>query len=98
MSFQNQLSHEVRSFTLLELVRKKDRLVHLGGIEPVMANYDLYAGWFSTKIVGRHPDLEMCSESLPLSKHLSVKPEQISPKDRLAVNSIDAAAISTLIR
>jgi len=97
MSFQNQLNHEVKSFYLLELVQKKNRLIHLGSIEPMMSNYDLHAGWFRTKIIGRHTSMEMCSEALPLSSHLSVKVNDISPKDRLSVNAIDANAIATLI-
>lgn len=98
MSFQTQLNHEVTSFSLLNLIKNKDKLAHLGDIEPVLANYELYASWFSSRIIDRRDSMEMCSDVYPLKTHLALKETDVSPRDRLAFNSIDAHALSIILR
>ena len=95
MSFQNQLNHEVKSFQLVQLIRHKNKLAHLGSIQIALCNYELEENWFSNKIVSRRSSMEV--ESSTLQAHLALRADQVQACDKIAVSAIDANAILLLI-
>lgn len=95
MSYNNQLSHEVRSIKLQTLVKGADKLAHLTNIGVAMTSYTLYQGWFgSVSIIQRWKDLEPCGMFDTLGVHLKVPLSTIEEKDMIAVAASDAEAIA----
>ncbi len=93
MSFETQSTHEIRSIKLKLLLKNSSKLVHLTSIPVTLANYRIDAGWFSSSVGQRFPDLEPCSVFETLSAHLRINPAEVKDFDELAVNASDLRAI-----
>ena len=83
----------MRSLKLKPLIKCASKLAHLASIPVAMANYRVVAGWFSSSIGQRFPDLEACSVFETLGTHLCIALAYVEDKDELAVNSSDWRAI-----